>query len=354
LAGAGGWRRLGGMRAFLVLLTLAGSAAADPCDDLPLTPLAEAIEQRLQAGGADRKQTAALSAVARLARAGDRERLCRELPSLFKLVPAASGAEFLVTAYNAPTVRGSRVRTDEFRHPIHRRPADLTKCPDGTYGRMVGARCVGYATCGEILKGSLDGKGLELVWLADAYDALAVHIEGGAHVVFPDGSSIAIGVDGHNSLPYTNVTRLLEAEGKLPAGDFSLTRPGSPRARAYFDAHPEELAVWWAKNPRYIFFKETQTGGEGRHGPLTAGRSIAVDAKVIPIGSLVLLQTQKPLAKDGKITGWESFSRVVVAEDSGAAIKGPRIDLFYGDDELAQIASSGAKAPGHAFLLVPR
>ena len=69
--------------------------------------------------------------------------------------------------------------------------------------------------------------------------------------------------------------------------------------------------------------------------PLTAGRSIAVDPKFLPLGAPMFLATTEP--------GTElPLQRLVVAQDTGGAIRGPiRADLFFGFG-----AEAGAQA-GH-------
>ena len=76
-------------------------------------------------------------------------------------------------------------------------------------------------------------------------------------------------------------------------------------------------------------------------------RSVAVDPAVVPLGSVGHLRVPLP--------GGETFSAVVVAMDTGTAIKGPgRIDLFCGpDDEAARIAGE-LRHDGELVWLEPR
>lgn len=61
------------------------------------------------------------------------------------------------------------------------------------------------------------------------------------------------------------------------------------------------------------------TGQPSKSGkPLKVGRTVAVDPKVIKLGSKIKLG-----------------DRVYVAEDTGSAIKGNRIDLFMGSHDEA-------------------
>jgi membrane-bound lytic murein transglycosylase A len=79
---------------------------------------------------------------------------------------------------------------------------------------------------------------------------------------------------------------------------------------------------------------------------LTAMRSVAVDPRYLPLGSLLFLQTTDPL--NGR-----PLARVVVAQDTGAAITGPiRADLFCGSDEKAERLAGLMKQPGTLWRLV--
>nr|MBP6609033.1 hypothetical protein [Deltaproteobacteria bacterium] len=51
----------------------------------------------------------------------------------------------------------------------------------------------------------------------------------------------------------------------------------------------------------------------------------------------------------------KSIARLVLAQDTGAAIVGPgRVDLFVGSGEEARVAAAHTSYPGELFLLLPR
>ncbi len=81
----------------------------------------------------------------------------------------------------------------------------------------------------------------------------------------------------------------------------------------------------WAGKGRYQLTKHPfGTGAKG--APLRPFRSLAVDPKVIPIGTKVVI----PLAVGALLPDGSSHDGVFVAEDTGSAIKGAHVDLFCG------------------------
>lgn len=310
----------------LLLAQLAVALPAD-CDDQPLEPLAAQLVRVINAQ--QKKGGAALDYAARVLRPvwqrahdGDRRFYCGLLRGfVWKKLPP-----ILFTAYHTPTVRASLTEDETFKYPLYKRP-------DGALAKLSTA---------QILAGGLRGRGLELAWLADPYDALALHVEGAGNLQLPDGRVLAVGTHGHNGQPYQNVSKLLAADGKLPPGPPPPSNaPGNPKARAYFAAHPADLAVYWGRNPHFVFFKAVEKAGGGSFGELTAGRSIAVDPSQVPLGSLVWIRMP-------------GADRLTVAEDTGAGIKGARIDVYFGDDEAALQAAQSLTATGEAWVLSPK
>jgi membrane-bound lytic murein transglycosylase A len=320
--------------------------AAEPmtvnCDDLPLGPLAEAIERELPAVTRSKPDyaTRVLEPILQYAKADDRAHLCGTLQYSMKWMHVGNNERVLFTAYHTPTVRGSLVKDAMYKWPLYKRPRDA------------GAK---YTTA-QILGGALAGRGLELVWLADAYDALALHVEGAGVITLPDGHAFPVGSDGHNGQPYQNVSKLLIADNKLPAGPPPPSHaPGNPKARAYFAAHPADLDVYWGRNPHFVFFRSVDKAGGGKYGALVAGRSVAVDESRVPMGSLLFVRAQKPsIDNTGAIIGWQPMTRVVLAQDTGAGIRGQRMDVYFGEDDLALAAAQSMTVQGDAWVLMPR
>ena len=102
------------------------------------------------------------------------------------------------------------------------------------------------------------------------------------------------------------------------------------------------------QNPRFIFFRWISGDGPiGAFGiPLLAKRSLAIDPRFIPYGAPVWLETNGP--------DKEKINRLVVALDTGAAIKGPiRGDFFWGKGPKAFYKAGRMKSKGKYFVLLP-
>jgi len=109
--------------------------------------------------------------------------------------------------------------------------------------------------------------------------------------------------------------------------------------RKYLTENPQAMDEVLYHNPSYVFFRRVDSGPLGSLGVLlTPGRSIALDPGVFPKGAIGFISSQKPLVDEkGEITGWTSFSRFVVNQDSGGAIKGAgRADIFWGSGSYAR------------------
>ncbi len=81
--------------------------------------------------------------------------------------------------------------------------------------------------------------------------------------------------------------------------------------------------------------------------PLSAGRSVAVDARYIPLGAPVYLATTRP-------NSTVPLNRLMMAQDTGGAIRGPvRADFFWGYGEQAGREAGRMKQALRMWLLLP-
>ena len=122
-----------------------------------------------------------------------------------------------------------------------------------------------------------------------------------------------------------------------------------PNIRQWCLAHPEKAHDLMMDNDRFIFFKEiygeTPVGSAGI--ALTPERSLAVDTEYIPMHTPMWLETVDPSGVP--------LRRLMVAQDTGAAIKGGiRADYFWGYGEKAFMTAGHMNQSGRYYLLLPR
>lgn len=265
-------------------------------------------------------------------------------------VSESGKADGLITGYFEPEIAGSRQRRGRFTQPVLGRPNDLVSVDLGRFrpelrgeqivGRVEFGRLLPYPTRAEIDNGALDGRAPVLAWTDDPIAFAIMQIQGSGRIRFEDGSVQRLGVAASNGHKFVGLGALLREEG-VEAGSM-------PAIRAWLSAHPDRAAPLMARNPRYIFYAVNQGDGPlGTEGvPLTPLRSVAIDPRFLPLGAPLWLDTTDP---DGR-----PLRRLVMAQDTGAAIKGAvRADLFWGGGEPAFQAAGRMKSTGRLTLLLP-
>src|SRR5262249_39849858 len=153
-----------------------------------------------------------------------------------------------------------------------------------------------------------------------------VQVQGSGRIHLAEGGVLSIGYDGSNNRPYTALASVLADAGVMRREDASW-----PAIRNWLKRNPQDGREAMRKNERYIFFKATRsTAATGSGGVvLTAQRSLAVDTVFTPYGTPIWIDTQRPVA--GKPGQLEIYRRLLIAQDTGSAIKGPaRGDVFFG------------------------
>ena len=272
------------------------------------------------------------------------------------LVPFAvagpHGSDGLFTGYYEPELRGSRKRTAAYTVPLYRQPPDLVTIElegETRVGRMVDGRLQPYHTRTAIDGGALAGRGLELLWLADPIDAFFLQAQGSGRVRLAEGGALRVGYAASNGHPPTIIGRILVERGEL-----SKEAATMQTVRQWLRDHPAEATALMQMNARYIFFRETS--GDGPVGSLgvtlTPGRSLAVDPSLMPLGAPLWLDTTYPA---GTPEAGLPLRRLVVAQDTGSAIKGAvRGDIFWGSGEAALRYAGPMKQLGRYYLLLPR
>lgn len=277
------------------------------------------------------------------------------------LVLDGEDPEGLFTGYYEPLLYGSRRFGGRYQVPIYRPPDDLLRIDLGRFnpqlngyaihGRLAGGQFVPYYSRADVDAGALRGRGLELLWVDDPIDRFFLQIQGSGQVRLDDGELIRIGYAGQNGHPYRAIGRDLVEIGALDREQVSLQS-----IRAWLRANPAAAADIMARNRSFIFFEERPelSPDEGPLGaqnvPLTPGRSLAVDARFIPFGVPVWLDTTAPWPE-----GLGPLHRLMVTQDTGGAIKGVvRGDVFWGAGERAEAIAGYMKSQGRYAVLLPK
>ncbi len=304
------------------------------CDRLTQLPLGQAIGSN-GAGGTAADWSGPCGAL-RWVKLDDEVALRSYLRDWYQAfrVSNGHGDEGRFTGYYEAELHGSRHKTPKYHVPLLGRPANQPADP-GISG--------GVPSRAEIEAGALDGKAPVLLWVDDAVDLHILQIQGSGRVLLDDGSVQSVGYAGNNGREFVGLGRILLDHGKLGPGETTM-----PFVRAWLKNHPAEAPALMAENPRYVFFRPIS--GEGPIGafsvPLTAGRSLAVDPKFIPLGVPVWLDSVDP---DGI-----PLKRLMVAQDTGSAIKGVvRGDVFWGAGDAAFDKAGRMKSRGFYYVLLP-
>lgn len=286
-----------------------------------------------------------------------------DFSSRFDLIPSSGDPELemvLFTGYYQPVIEGSLVPRPEYAYPIYGTPADLIVTEQATLtasmasmqtvGRLEGDNLLPYYSRREIDElGSLRGRGYEIAWVKNPIDLFFLHIQGSGILQLDDGRRLLIGYAGANGRPYRSIGRLLIDRGKIPQEEMSMQR-----LRRYLLDYPEERNEIFAYNESYVFFRFLEEGPLGNlEVPLTPGRSVATDARLFPKGALAFIVTERPvLDAAGQLVGWQPFSRFVLNQDTGGAIRGlQRADLYFGTGLEAEAGAGYMNRLGKLYFL---
>lgn len=193
-----------------------------------------------------------------------------------------------ITGYYTPIIQASRTRTSEFTVPILRRP-DHVPSPAA------------------ISAGALEGQGLELAWLRSKKELANAQLQGSCWVEYADGKREHFGFGGS----------VKGAGGK------------------------------------YVFFTKVDEKVLGAgFFPLTAGYSVAVDPRFIPIGATLLAELPD-MDASGNLKGYTY--RILFAQDRGGAIlTTKRLDLYSGIGQKGLQEAWKINGFGRLWLLLPK
>lgn len=232
----------------------------------------------------------------------------------------------LYTGYYSPIIPGCRTRTAQCNEPLMGVPTD------GRNYKGVSKK--------QIVEQQI---GRPLYW-ANIVDVQNIQIQGSGMLQLEDGTMVKLNFAAVNDLPFKSIGEQLRARGIRPDGGYS-----ADAVWTYLKKNPTLAKEVIYNNPRYVYFYESVPPDViGKLGtPLSKIRSIAMDDSIYTLGLPVYIDTN---LSDGR-----RFSRLMIAQDTGSAIRGwIRADIFFGKGDEAYKFAHGQHAQGQMFILMPK
>jgi len=257
------------------------------------------------------------------------------------------------TSYYESQINASFHKHGKYKYPVYGVPNDLVEINLKDFDESLpNKRLVGRITKKKVVpyfdREAIETSGASapvLMYADSLVDVHVMQIQGSAVAIMDNGKKVRVGYADNNGLPFKGIGSILLENKELSAGKANMIE-----IKKWLNENPEKAKKYMHQNRRYIFHRIIKESGPvGAFGiPLQAGRGLAVDRDIIPLGSLMWLVTTKP---DG-----EPINKLVAAQDIGSAIKGVvRGDYFWGsggDEVLAQAGSMNSV--GKYFILLPK
>jgi len=274
----------------------------------------------------------------------------------YQIASAEGSTQGLITGYYEPLLRGSRKPSARYRFAVYGVPDDLLVIDFADLypelkgmrlrGRIEGRRVVPYHDRAQIENGAALLRGKEIAWVDDPTDLFFLQIQGSGRIQLDNGETLRVGYADQNGHPYRSIGRVLIERGDLP-----LEKTSMQGIKSWIQQNPARMTELLNQNASYVFFRELPGGQDGPPGalgvPLVARRSIAVDARYVPLGAPVYIATTWPNTA-------KPLNRLMLAQDTGGAIRGAvRADYFWGFGEEATREAGRMKQPLRMWLLLP-
>lgn len=269
--------------------------------------------------------------------------------------------EGVFTGYHEPLLHGSLTKTERYNVPLYKKPADIVEINLGDFreeykgvslqGTIKNNKLVPYADRAQIVDGALGAQDLELLWVDSEVDAFFLQVQGSGRVQLEDGRIIGVGYAGKNGQPYQSIGRIMVKEGIM-----TVTEASAQSLKKWLKDNPDRLRWLLDQNTSYVFFR-LLGDVDGPYGSaevtLTAERSLAVDRMHLPLHAPVWVDATRP-DQDDKTVQDIPFQRLMIAQDTGGAIKGAvRGDVFWGFGAKADEIAGRMNNKGRLVLLLP-
>ncbi len=262
-----------------------------------------------------------------------------------------------ITGYYQPILKGSKVKTSHYKVPLYTTPKDLiTVDLSEVYpelkskrlrGKLAGNKLIPYLSRAEIDGQGSPLAGNEIVWVEDPVEAFFLEIQGSGIIQFDNGEAMQIGYADQNGYPFKAIGSTLVQKKEITMAEASMEG-----IKNWARKNITKLREFLNMNASYVFFRKLPNDLPGPIGALgvsiEAERSVAIDPKFIPLGAPIFLSTTQPNAS-------ESLERLMVAQDTGGAIRGGvRADFYWGSGDEAGRKAGSMKQQGKIWTLLPR
>ena len=238
----------------------------------------------------------------------------------------------LFTGYFSPVIELRHTPDATYRFPLYGKPScGNGQCPTRT----------------QIYNGALDGQGLVLGYSDSLLENFLLEVQGSGFVHYGDTNKMEyFAYAGSNGKKYVSIGRVLINRGEVSKANMSLKA-----IRDWAAAHPSQLKELLEQNPSYVFFKPTDRldviGSAGV--PLLADSAVAADRRYIPMGSALLAEVPL-LNAQGQWTG-QHVLKLLLALDTGGAVKGNHLDYYQGIGAHAGVQAGQYRDFGRVWLL---
>lgn len=235
-----------------------------------------------------------------------------------------------LTGYYTPVFPASSTPTAEYCHPLYAYPKSLP-APLPTRRQIE-------------RESRLKGMGLELFWLKNELDAYLVHVQGSAVLNLKDTRRVRLAYAGSNGHPYKSLGKMLTSANEINPKDISLNA-----IRKWHRENPGRLSEFTVQNPRYIFFRQSESMPRGAVGlPVSPFLSLAAERNSngkyrYPVFFPFLINIPST-----------NTSYLAFVEDTGSAIVGEgRFDLYCGSGDKAADSAGNLNHDAEIYLLYP-
>lgn len=261
----------------------------------------------------------------------------------------------LFTGYYEPSISGSLTKTPALNIPIYGKPAGLIETKN-SYKILSNGHYSSLPDRAEISQDILNNHYLPntpiLAWVNSEIDSFFLQIQGSGEIILPNHQELLLGYAGQNGKKYVPIGAYLIKIGALNSQNISMQS-----IKAWLEAHPNQAEKIMNMNPSFVFFRILDNIDQpiGAHGTqLTPYRSLAIDPKYLSLGTPVWLSTYLPMQLNSNVQKAVSFNHLLLAEDTGGAIKGPvRGDIYFGSGPEAEWLAGHMQSPGKLWALEP-